>query len=232
MTTVLLAATSATSVGDVLAVIGACLVAGAVNALAGGGSLLSYPTMVAIGLGPVTANVSNTLALWPGYLSGAAALRGRVAEADARLPVYALAAGLGAVGGAVLLLAGDPDTFEAIVPFLVIMAALLLAVPQRWLERLRSHPRAGGTPAALAGVSVAGVYGAYFGGGLGVILLAVLNAFVGFAPVTWWVVAAGAPAALVGGLAGARLSDRVPIPVLRRTVVVLGLAAGIALLVT
>ena len=256
MTTTLLAAAS---VGDVLAVIGACLVAGTVNALAGGGSLLSYPTMVAVGLGPVSANVSNTLALWPGYLSGAATLRKRVAEADARLPAYAVAAGLGAVGGTVLLLAGNPDTFEAVVPFLVIMAALLLAVPERWLERLRNHPRAGGTPAALAGVAVAGVYGAYFGGGLGVILLAVLNAFVGsglrglnamkavltllvntvalvafvgFGPVTWWAVAAGAPAALIGGVTGARLADRVEIALLRRTVVVLGLAAGTALLLT
>jgi uncharacterized membrane protein YfcA len=182
-----------------------------------------------------------------------------VAEADARLPAYAVAAGLGAVAGTVLLLAGDPDTFEAIVPFLVILAALLLAVPEAWLDRLRNHPRAGGTPTALAGVTVAGAYGAYFGGGLGVILLAVLNAFVGsglrglnamkavlsllintvalvafvgFAPVTWWAVAVGAPAALIGGIAGARVSDKVEIAVLRRTVVVLGIAAGIALLLT
>lgn len=250
---------AAASLGDVGAVVGSCLVAGAVNALAGGGSLLSYPTMVAVGLGPVSANVSNTLALWPGYLSGAATLRTRVAEADARLPAYAVAAGLGAVGGTVLLLAGDPDTFEAVVPLLVIVAALLLAVPEPWLERLRHHPRAGGTAAALTGVTVAGAYGAYFGGGLGVILLAVLNAFVGsglrglnamkavlsllintlalvafvgFGPVTWWAVAAGAPAALVGGLVGARLADRVEITLLRRTVVVVGLAAGVALLVT
>jgi uncharacterized membrane protein YfcA len=256
MTTGLLAAASA---GDVLAVVAACLVAGTVNALAGGGSLLSYPTMVAVGLGPVSANVSNTLALWPGYLSGAATLRRRLVEADARLPVYAAAAGLGAVGGTVLLLTGDPDTFETVVPFLVILAALLLAVPERWLEQLRRHPRAGGTPVALTGVALAGAYGAYFGGGLGVILLAVLNAFVGsglrglnamkaaltllvnsvalvafvgFGPVTWWAVAAGAPAAVVGGVAGARLADRVDIALLRRTVVVLGLAAGIALLVT
>lgn len=250
---------AAASVGKVAATAGACLLAGAANALAGGGSLLSYPTMVAVGLGPVSANVSNTLALWPGYLSGAATLRKRVAEAGARLPAYALAGGLGAVAGTVLLLAGDPDTFEAVVPFLVIGAALLLAVPERWLERLRDHPRAGGTPVALAGVAVAGVYGSYFGGGLGVILLAVLNAFVGsglrglnamkavlsllinsvalvafvgFGPVTWWAVAAGAPAAVVGGAVGARLADRVDVAVLRRTVVVLGMAAGIALLVT
>lgn len=256
VTTVVLGATSA---GHVLAVVGACLVAGAVNALAGGGSLLSYPTLVAVGLGPVSANVSNTLALWPGYVSGAATLRTRVAEADTRLPAYALAAGLGAVAGTVLLLAGDPDTFEAIVPFLVILAALLLAVPERWLERLRNHPRAGGTAAALGGVTIAGAYGAYFGGGLGVILLAVLNAFVGsglrglnavkavlsllintvalvafvgFAPVTWWAVGAGAPAAVVGGVIGARLADRVEIAMLRRTVVVLGIAAGIGLLLT
>jgi uncharacterized membrane protein YfcA len=250
---------AATSVADVAAVAASCVLAGAVNALAGGGTLLSYPTMVAVGLGPVTANVSNTLALWPGYLSGAATLRHRIAEADARLPAYVVAAGLGAVGGTILLLAGDPDTFEAIAPFLVILAALLLAVPQQWLERLRNSRFGGGTPAALGGVTVAGAYGAYFGGGLGVIVLAVLNAFVGsglrglnamkavlsllintvalvafvgFGPVAWWAVAAGAPAALVGGIAGARFADRVPVTALRRTVIVLGFAAGLALLLT
>jgi uncharacterized membrane protein YfcA len=247
------------SPGAMAAVAGACLVAGAVNALAGGGSLLSYPTMAAVGLSPVSANVSNTLALWPGYLSGAATLRKRVGEADARLPAYAVAAGLGAVCGTVLLLAGNPDTFEAVIPYLVILAALLLAVPDPWLERLRRRPHLGGTPAALAGVTVAGAYGAYFGGGLGVIVLAVLNAFVGsslrglnamkavltllintvalvafvgFGPVTWWAVAVGGPAALVGGIVGARLADRVRIALLRRIVVVVGLAAGIALLLT
>lgn len=255
----LLAATNAVSAWDAIAVAAACLVAGAVNALAGGGSLLSYPTMVAVGLGPVSANVSNTLALWPGYASGAAALRKRVAEADARLPAFVVAAVIGSALGTVLLLAGDPDTFEAVVPFLVILAALLLAVPERWLERLRSHPRAGGMSAAVVGVGVAAVYGSYFGGGLGVIMLAILNAFVGsdlrglnavkavlslvintvalvafvgFGPVTWWAVAVGGPAALVGGIGGARLADRVDALALRRVVVVLGIAAGIALLVT
>lgn len=270
---------AASSPGEVVVVAAGCLVAGAVNALAGGGSLLSYPTMLAVGLSPVTANVSNTLALWPGYLSSAATLRRRVSEADARLPAFAVAAGVGAVGGSVLLLAGNPDTFEAVVPYLVILAALLLAVPERWLERLRPTPnltnpppkmpagsdlrgqvrRRGGSPAALTGVAVAGVYGAYFGGGLGVIVLAVLNAFigsglrglnamkavlsllintvalvafVGFGPVAWWAVVAGAPAALLGGIAGARLADRVAVHVLRRVVVVAGIAVGIALLLT
>ena len=78
MTSAVLAAATA-GAGDVLAVVAACLAAGTVNALAGGGSLLSYPTMVAVGLGPVSANVSNTLALWPGYASGAATLRKRLA---------------------------------------------------------------------------------------------------------------------------------------------------------
>ncbi len=253
-----LAAGSA-SPGETAAVAAACLVAGAVNALAGGGSLLSYPTMVAVGLGPVSANVSNTLALWPGYASGAATLRRRVSEADARLPAFVSAAVVGSALGTVLLLAGDPDTFEAVVPFLVILAALLLAVPERWLERLRNSPRAGGVPVAVLGVGIASIYGSYFGGGLGVIMLAVLNAFVGtdlrglnavkavlslvintvalvafvgFGPVTWWAVAVGGPAALVGGIGGARLADRVDASALRRVVVVLGTAAGIALLVT
>jgi uncharacterized membrane protein YfcA len=248
----------AASVADTVAVAAACLVAGAVNAVAGGGSLLSYPTMVAVGLAPVTANVSNTLALWPGYLSGAATLRHRLAEAGSHAAPFAAAASLGAVAGTILLLGGDPDTFEAVVPFLVMASALLLAIPERWLERLRASRLAGGQPAALAGVAVAGVYGAYFGGGLGVIVLAVLNAFlgtslrglnamkavlslvvntvalvgfVGFGPVAWWAVATGGPAAIVGGVAGAHLADRVPVTTLRWAIVIVGFAAGVALLV-
>lgn len=247
----------ATSVLDVAAVASTCLLAGATNALAGGGSLLSYPTMVGVGLSPITANVSNTLALWPGYLSGAASLRHRLAEAGDGLAWYAGAAGIGAVGGTILLLAGDPDVFEVVMPYLVIMSALLLAVPASWISRLRDSRIGQGRGAALAMVALAGAYGAYFGGALGVILLAVLNAFVGtslrslnalkavlslvinsvamvafvgFAPVAWWAVAAGAPAAVVGGILGAKVADRVPGPALRKAVVVAGLAAGLGLL--
>ncbi|MGH9213405.1 MAG: sulfite exporter TauE/SafE family protein [Acidimicrobiales bacterium] len=250
---------AATSVTDVAAVVSTCLVAGAANALAGGGSLVSYPTMVAVGLSPVTANVSNTLALWPGYVSGAASLRHRLAEADGSLTRYAIAASLGAVGGTVLLLAGNPDVFEALVPYLVILSALLLAIPEPWVEQLRKGRLGRGRAGALAMVALAGVYGAYFGGALGVILLAVLNAFVGsslrslnamkavlsllinsvalvafvgFGPVAWWAVAAGGPASALGGITGGRLADRVPATALRRAVVIVGLTAGVALLLT
>ena len=246
------------SAGRVVLVAAIYLVAGTVNAIAGGGSILSFPTLIALGLDPVSANVSNTLALWPGYFSSAASLRSRLAETDTSLRPLAVSAGVGAVLGTVLLLAGPEDAFEAIVPFLVLVAVGMLALPSAWLDRLRAQPHAGGRVAAQAGVFLAGVYGAYFGGALGIVLLAVLNAFsgsslrglnavkvvlsllinsialvafVGFGPVTWTVVGAGAPAAFVGGLVGARLTDHINPVVLRWVVVVLGFGAGIALLV-
>jgi uncharacterized membrane protein YfcA len=243
---------------DVALVVAATGAAGAANALAGGGSLLSFPAIVAAGIDPVRANVSNTLALWPGYLGGAATLRARTSGIEG-LRVLVPAAAIGAAVGSVLLLVGDADTFEAIVPFLVLLASALLAVPKPWLERARSSRIGRRTSTTVVAVGLAGVYGAYFGGGLGVILLAVLNAslgfdlhdlngvkatlallvntvalvaFVSFGPVEWWVVAVGAPASLAGGVLGASVADRVPVHVLRRVVVAFGVAAGIGLLVT
>lgn len=231
-----------------------------VNAVAGGGSLVSYPALLALGIDPLRANVSNTLAIWPGYLGGAAALSGEVDRRDRDLRRYVAASAVGAIGGSALLLLADPDLFDAIVPFLVLLSAVLLAIPNAWVAKLRDgKERTGPGPGALVGVGLAGAYGAYFGGGLGVVLLGVLSltvggdlrdlnvtkavlalavntvalvAFVGFAPVDWRIVAVGAPAALLGGLAGGRMAARLPGPLLRKLVVVLSLGVGITLLVT
>jgi uncharacterized membrane protein YfcA len=237
----------------------ACFVAGGLNAVAGGGSLVSFPALAATGLSPLTANVSNTLALWPGYLGGAASLAGDARRSRTTLVMFVPAVLVGAAAGSVALLAVDADVFDALVPFLVILAALLLAVPARWLTRLRhadGRPRRG---PALASIAGAAAYGAYFGGALGVVLLAILNAFVGgdmralnpvknvlsllintvallafvgFAPVDWATVAVGAPASLAGGLTGGAASTRLDPVRLRRAVIVYGLVAGVAMLVT
>lgn len=230
-----------------------------VNAVAGGGSLVSYPALLALGIDPLKANVSNTLAIWPGYLGGAVALADEVDRRDRDLRRYVAASCIGAVGGSALLLLADPDLFDAIVPFLVLLSAGLLAVPTAWVDRLRQgREQHGPGPGALIGVALAGAYGAYFGGGLGVILLGVLSltvggdlrdlnitkavlalavntvalvAFIGFAPVDWRIVAVGAPAALLGGAVGGRSAAKLPGPLLRKVVVVLSLVVGIVLLV-
>lgn len=237
----------------------AAFAAAFVNAVAGGGSLVSYPALLALGIDPLRANVSNTLAIWPGYIGGAVALSSEVDHRDRDLRRYVAASCLGAVGGSALLLLADPDLFDAIVPFLVLLSAVLLAIPTAWVDRLREgREQSGPGVGALTGIALAGAYGAYFGGGLGVILLGVLSltvggdlrdlnvtkavlslavntvalvAFVGFAPVDWRVVAVGAPAALLGGLAGGRSAAKLPGPLLRKLVVVLSLGVGITLLV-
>jgi uncharacterized protein len=245
---------------DVVLVAGGTFAAAAINAVAGGGSLVSFPALVAAGLTETVANITNTLAIWPGYVGGAASLRAKLRGTGRRAIPLAVAAGAGAVGGAALALTVQPDVFAAVVPYLVIVAALLLAVPDRWVASLR-RPRDGGGHRipAIAAVGVAGIYGAFFGGGLGVIFLAVLNAFtaddlqynnalkaqlqllvntvalvafVAFGPVAWWAVAVGAPCSLVGGISGGALAGRLPPVALRRAVVVLGLVVGVVLLVT
>lgn len=245
--------------GDAAVVVLACFAAGGLNAVAGGGSLVSFPALVGTGLPALTANVSNTLALWPGYLGGAASLARDARRSRDLLVLLLPAVVCGAVAGSIALLVADPDVFDAIVPFLVLLAAGLLAVPSRWLVRLRHEDGRPRRAPALATMTAGGAYGAYFGGALGVVFLALLNAFVGgelrrtnavknvlslvvntvalvafvgFAPVDWPTVAAGAPASLAGGLAGGAVSTRVNPVRLRRAVIAYAAAAGVALLVT
>lgn len=248
------------SVVDVLVVLMATFGAGFVNAVAGGGSLVSFPALVATGLSPLAANVTNTLALWPGYVGGAVSARTRLDPADRWLPALVVATAVGGVAGAAALLVADDGVFDAVVPFLVLLGAALLAIPQARLTRLRSdHAGQPRRRSAMAATGVAGAYGAYFGGGLGVVLLATLSAFVGgdlrrlnamknvlslvantvaliafvgFGPVSWGAVAVGAPASLLGGVIGGRLANRLPALALRRAVIALSVAVGIALLVT
>ncbi|MEO5763120.1 MAG: sulfite exporter TauE/SafE family protein [Vicinamibacteria bacterium] len=161
----------------------AAMLAGAVNAVAGGGTLISFPVMTALGLPPVAANMTNSVALCPGFIGGIAAQWRDLAGQRRLLSVLVpLAAAGGATGGALLLASGD-RVFRAIVPFLILSASALLAVQDRvraWmLSRTRSSS-IGSSNAARAAlpVALAAVYGGYFGAGLGVILLAVLGVFI------------------------------------------------------
>ena len=165
----------------------AATAAGAVNALAGGGTLITFPALLAAGLPPVAANVTSTLALAPGYFGATLAQRTDLAGQGSRLATLLPPAALGGAAGAVLLLRGSERAFEVLVPWLILTAAFLIAAQdpvRRWLlargsSRVATAATAAHDAPALlrAGlpVALAAVYGGYFGAGLSVIVLAVLG---------------------------------------------------------
>ena len=236
---------------DYAFVAGAALLAGIVNAIAGGGSLLSFPALVAVGVPSVIANLTNTVAMCPGYLGATLAQRRELAGQRRRMATLLPVSAVCGAGGALLLLATGEGAFAIVVPFLLVFAAVLLGGQSR-IKKLARHRR--GLAWAVAPVGLAAVYGGYFGAGMGVIVLATLavvldddliraNAlkqtvslvvnvagaivFVASGRVAWSYVLAIAPAALVGGAVGGKIASRVPPAVLRWTVVTiaLGLAA-------
>ena len=158
----------------------AALFAGMVNALAGGGTLLTFPMLTAVGVPAVAANVTNTVALCPGFLGGIFAQRRDLAGQTRRLWL-ALPAGIagGFVGG-LLLLHTREHVFRVLIPYLILAAATLLALQDRvrgWLRRRAERPAATrhSETWAVLPVGLGAVYGGYFGAGLGVILLATLG---------------------------------------------------------
>jgi len=179
-TTLLLAMPSAIGLStlDLLWIALAAMAAGLVNAIAGGGSLISFPVLTAVGLPPVMANVTNTVALLPGYGGACLAQRRDLRGQGRRLLLLLPAAAAGGLLGGVLLLNSDEQLFRAFVPWLILLGSALLAVQEplrRWLQ-LHPHAQQPGRLELLASgpVLLASVYGGYFGAGLSVILLAVL----------------------------------------------------------
>ena len=237
------------------------LVSGAVNAVAGGGSLLVFPALLAVGFPPLAANVTNSVAQWPGYVGVVAGARHELPGQRRRLVATSSVAVFGSALGCVLLLVLPGSVFDAVVPVLVLLASALLGL-QPWLKRWIGAPEAGRddrNAVLLPAIFLAAVYGGYFGGALGVILIATLSLCAGDdlrrlnatkavlslviatvtvvifalgAPVDWRAVALLAPATLVGGYLGARLARRLPENVLRASVVVLGVGVGVYLLLT
>ncbi|SDG92487.1 sulfite exporter TauE/SafE family protein [Nonomuraea jiangxiensis] len=241
---------------DLFFLVGAGLLAGVVNALAGGGTLISFPALVALGYPSLTASVTNAVALWPGYLGGVLGYQAELRGQRRRATVLSLTAVLGAAVGSALLLLTPSRLFESLVPWLVAFASLAL-LAQPWLRR-RFGGEAGGPTSKMvyAGVFLGGCYGAYFNGGMGVLLLTVLGMFLHdnlhrvnavramlslvistvsvvafslFGPVQWQAVAVIAPASLAGGFLGTRLARLMPPAVLRGVVVTFGLGVAAAL---
>ena len=153
---------------------------GAVNALAGGGTLITFPVLTAVGIPPVAASITNTVALSPGYFGATLAQLKDIRGQERRLKLLLPAGAIGGIVGGVLLLHTTDKLFRELVPYLILMAAILLALQDRlraWLlRRLAQAGRADLHEAwAVPPVFLAAIYGGYFGAGLSVIVLAVLG---------------------------------------------------------
>lgn len=235
----------------------AAVAAGAVNALAGGGTLITFPVLMALGFPAVTANVTNTVALCPGYLGATLAqsndLRGQARRLWLALPTAVIG---GLLGGFLLLNTGE-RVFRELVPFLILLASGLLAIQEplrAWLMRRAGKSKAGAECWAMLPLGLAAIYGGYFGAGLSVIVLAVLgltmedtltrlNAlkqsialstniaaaliFVFSGQVEWLTALVMAAGALAGGALGGRIAGRIRPATLRWIVVIFGLAFAI-----
>jgi len=244
----------------ILLLVVAGVAAGGVNAIAGGGSLITFPSLIATGLPTVDANVTNSVSVFPGYVASVfgsrADLRGQGRRVRAILPTSLV----GSAGGCALLLLTPARAFELVVPFLVLGAAATLAFQER-LRGLVGHPRHMSPRRAAITlqvvVFVGAIYGGYFGAALGVMYVAalalildeplkrinalknVLSASVGlvtvavfaiFADVHWGAVLTLAPATVLGGYVGAKLARRLPARVLRYLIVTFGTVIGLILL--
>src|SRR3712207_1820063 len=163
----------------VLVVAASAFAAGLINSIAGGGTLVSFPALLWIGRDPVLANATSTVALWPASLAGVYGFR-RELKGGARLfLLFGVPSLLGGVLGAVLLLRTPSETFARLVPFLILFATLLLAAQEPISRKLGKAEDGGRSRAWWAGAVafqfLVGVYGGYFGAGIGILMLAALG---------------------------------------------------------
>ena len=229
---------------------------GAINAAAGGGTLVTFPALLALGFSPLSANVTNTVGLVPGYLGGVLGHNRAEPLPEAHHRALAISAGAGAAAGVALLLLSPSTVFESVAPVLVLIAVLLLLAQQPILQAMRRRGRSGGPRVVLSAAFFSGVYGAYFGAALGVLLLALLSitsrapfplanavktrlafvinllaaiAYAVLAPVVWWAALVVAVSSTAGGYLGGRVARRIPVPVLRLLTAGLGVVAFVVL---
>ncbi len=235
--------------------------AGAVNAVAGGGSLISFPALLAVGLPPVAANVTNSIAVWPGYVGSVIPYRKHIQAQKERAKEITGISIAGAVIGTVILLEAPPSIFKVLVPYLIFAATTLLLIQKHMLaffsKRTATHPRRS-QMSLYGGVFLASVYGTYFGAGLGIMLLSILASFIIedlqrlnglktllslviatigsviyaiFAPVSWIAVAIMAVASLLGGYFGAGVARKLSPKALKISVIAFGYTIGLIILV-
>ncbi len=249
------------SLAEIAAIAAAGLAAGAINTLVGSGTLITFPVLLAFGYAPVTANVSNTIGLVLGNVSGAVGYRRELAgqrERALRLGAMSL---LGGITGAVLLLVLPASAFKAIVPAFIALALVLTVLQPRLarlLVRREINLERRGAPLVAGAVYLTGVYGGYFGAAQGILLLGILgvalaqdlqrtnalkNVLVGLvngvaavyfafaAHVDWGPAAIIACTSILGAQLGARFGRRLPPNALRAIIVAVGVFAIVRLIV-
>ena len=248
------------SPGEAVLVALAGVFAGGINTVVGSGTLVTFPVLLGVGYSPVVANVSNTIGLVPGSVTGAIGYRRELEGQRTRALRLGCASVAGGVTGAIALLVLPEDLFEAIVPAFIAIALVLIVFQKQLSARMAAHreqaPPHGG-PWTAVGVYLAGVYGGYFGAAQGILLISILgltlpddlqrinalkNVLAGLvnfvagvvfalvADVAWEAAALIAVGAVVGGVLGARYGRRLPDPVLRGFIVVVGIVAIVRLL--
>jgi len=230
--------------------------AGVVNAIAGGGSLISFPALLFTGMPPVAANATNTVAIWPGTVSSTWAYRRLISEEKHRAWVLAWPSLIGGLAGSILLLHTPESAFRAVVPWLILFAAGLLAAQgpvARWVSRAMSSASSRVPPALWLAQLAISIYGGYFGAGIGILMLAAMAIFLpdtlqhanalkvlfsllinGIAALYFLVAgsvhlpeaALMMVAAVVGGWAGAHLAQRLPAWLMRLLVIAFALVVA------
>jgi uncharacterized membrane protein YfcA len=248
------------SLAEIVGIALAGMAAGTINTVVGSGTLITFPVLLAFGYPPVIANVSNTIGLVPGSVSGAIGYRRELVGQGRRVLRLGTMSVLGGVTGAVLLLIVPSSAFKAIVPVFIVLALVLTVLQPRLRARLaqhtgeRDHER---SPLVLLAIYLTGVYGGYFGAAQGILLLAILGValaqdlqrtnalknvlaglvngvagiyFMFAAHVDWAPAGVIAVSAIVGAQIGARYGRRLSPVVLRCLIVVVGIAAILQLL--
>jgi len=244
---------------EVAAILLAGLAAGTVNTIVGSGSLVTFPTLLAFGYAPLVANVSNTVGLVPGAVSGSIGYRRELAGQGRRARRLGAAAAAGGLTGGLLLLALPASAFARIVPVLILIACFLVAIQPRLSEALAARHAEGVSRwlPLTVGVYLTGIYGGYFGAAQGVILIALLGIFlpddlqrlnglknvlaamvnavaavlfIAVAPVAWAPAALLAVGSIVGGQVGAHYGRRLSPRLLRVLIMTIGVIVAVRLL--
>jgi uncharacterized membrane protein YfcA len=248
------------SLGEVIGIALAGLAAGTINTVVGSGTLITFPVLLAFGYAPVTANVSNTIGLVPGSISGAIGYRRELAGQWGRVLRFGTMSVLGGITGAVLLLVLPASAFRDVVPVFIAAALVLTVLQPRLNRRLAQHASTGRgrmSLLVLLAVYITGVYGGYFGAGQGILLLAILGValpqslhhsnalknvlagsvngvagiyFIFAAHVEWAPAAIIAVSSILGAQIGARYGRRLHPDALRALIVVVGVAAIVQLI--
>ena len=169
------------SVLEILMLFGAALLGGALNSVAGGGTFFTFPLLLLTGMNPIAANATSTMALWPGSLASAGAYRKELGEHKAQLPLLVTYSMIGGIAGAVTLLMTPETTFKTLIPYLMLVATVLFTFGKyfvAWLHQRTQHMTHFSRMGMLAGSSLQlliGFYGGYFGAGIGILMLSMLE---------------------------------------------------------